>query len=409
MTDERSPQTKLSHLGRQGTHIHGLVNPPVHRGSTVLYPDVATRDAFRGKVFQQALTYGLEGNATHHALEEMVASIEGGAYAQIVPTGLAAITVPLLAYLKSGDHALLPDSIYGAARDFVEKMLPGFGIRLSYYVPTASVAEIEAQILPETRVLYLESPGSYTFEMQDIPALTGLARRRGLVTMLDNTWGVQSFQPFRHGVDVSIQALTKYVAGHSDVMLGAVIADDEAIWRRLRTTALVLGMYASPDDCWLALRGARTMGLRLERQLQSALEVAAWLAARPEVAEVRYPALPGALGHEIWKRDFTGAASLFGVVFQPGYSRLAVNAMTDSLALFGIGASWGGFESLALPAGPSINRTHGSSYGEGQVVRYHIGLEAPGDLIADLQRGLNVLHANDPSGPGGGDAPGAAA
>ena len=380
-------QTRLSHLGRPGTRIHGLVNPPVHRGSTVLYPDVATRDAYRGKVFQKELTYGLEGNATHFALEEMVADIEGGTNAQIVPTGLAAITVPLLAFLKSGDHLLLPDSVYGAGRDFVENLLPGFGVEITYYVPTAALAEIEALFRPNTRVLYLESPGSYTFEMQDVPALAALARRRNAISMLDNPWGVQSFQPFVHGVDISIQALTKYVAGHSDVMLGAVITNDDAHWRRIRTTALVLGMYASPDDCWLALRGARTMGLRLERQMQSALEVAAWLQSREEVLEVRYPPLPRALGHEIWKRDFTGAASLFGVVYKPGHSRLAVNAMTDSLQLFGIGASWGGFESLALPVGTSLTRAHGSTYPAGEAVRYHIGLEAPGDLIADLERG----------------------
>ena len=394
MNDALSPQTLLSHVGRAGTHIHGLVNPPVHRGSTVLYPDVATRDAFRNRVLKQELTYGLEGNATHHALEDMVASIEGGSNAQIVPTGLAAITVPLLAFLKSGDHVLLPDSVYGACRNFADDMLPGLGVEITYYAPTLSAADVSALIRANTRVLYLESPGSYTFEMQDIPALCSMAHAHRLVTMMDNTWGVQSFQPFRHGVDVSIQALTKYVGGHSDVMLGAVIVNEPAMWEKIRRTALMLGMYASPDDCWLALRGARTLGLRLERHLASALEVASFLAGRAEVLEVRFPPLPGSLGHEIWKRDFTGGASLFGVVFRPGYSRLAVNAMTDSLSLFGIGASWGGFESLALPAGTSLTRSTGQPYPDGEVVRYHIGLEAPADLIADLTRGLDVLKSN---------------
>jgi cystathionine beta-lyase len=241
----------------------------------------------------------------------------------------------------------------------------------------------------------LESPGSYTFEMQDVPALAALGHAKGCVVLLDNTWGVQSFQPFQHGADVSIQALTKYIGGHSDLMLGAVTVNNAAHWGRLRSTALQLGLYASPDDCWMALRGARTLGVRLERHLASALEVAGWLAQRPEVLEVRYPPLPGSLGHEIWKRDFTGAASLFAVVFQPGFSRLAVNAMTDSLDLFGIGASWGGFESLALPVGTSLTRNCGDAYPQGQVVRYHIGLEAPGDLIADLERGLKVLISND--------------
>lgn len=395
MTDPLSPQTRLSHVGRPGTHIHGMVNPPVHRGSTVLYPDVATRDSFRGKVLEQNLTYGLEGNATHHALEDMVCAIEGGAHCQIVPTGLAAITVPLMAFLSAGQHVLFPDSFYGAGREFAEHVLPRMGVEVSYYPPSLPPSEVAKLFRANTAVLYLESPGSYTFEMQDVPALAALAHDRGALVLLDNTWGVQSFQPFIHGVDVSIQALTKYVGGHSDVMLGAVTVADDALWPQLRRTALYLGMYASPDDCWLALRGARTMGLRLERQLASALEVAGWLASRPEVVEVRFPPLPGSLGHDIWKRDFTGGASLFVVVFQPGYSRLAVNAMTDSLALFGIGASWGGFESLALPVGTSLTRTEGDAFPPGQAVRYHIGLEAPSDLIADLERGLNVLKSNE--------------
>ena len=265
---------------------------------------------------------------------------------------------------------------------------------MTYYPPSLPAAELALLFRANTTVLYLESPGSYTFEMQDIPALAALARSQHAITLLDNTWGIQSFQPFQHGVDVSIQALTKYVGGHSDVMLGAIIVNDPEIWKRVRTTALKLGMYASPDDCWLALRGARTLALRLERQLASALEVTAWLANRPEVAEVRYPPLPGSLGHEIWKRDFTGGASLFGVVFQPGFSRLAVNAMTDSLQLFGIGASWGGFESLALPVGTSLTRTFGATYPQGEAVRIHIGLETPADLIADLDQALGVLTSN---------------
>lgn len=394
MTKPPSLRTRLSHLGRPGHHIHGLVNPPVHRGSTVLYPDVATRDAYRGQIFKRELTYGLEGNHTHMALEDVVAAIEGGQHAVIVPTGLAAITTPLIAFLKAGDHVLLPDSVYGAGRNFAEDMLPRMGVAVSYYRPIAALPEIEALIRPSTRVLYLESPGSYTFEMQDVPALAALAKRHGLVTLLDNTWGIEAFQPFAHGVDVSIQALTKYVSGHSDVMLGAVIVNTEAHWRIVRATACTLGMYASPDDCWLALRGARTMSLRLERQLQSALQVAAYLASRAEVVEVRYPPLPGSVGHDIWKRDFSGGASLFGVVFQPGYSTQAVNHMVDSLQLFGIGASWGGFESLALPVGSSLSRDFGTTYPKGEVVRFHVGLEEPADLIADLDQAMSTLSAN---------------
>jgi cystathionine beta-lyase len=256
--------------------------------------------------------------------------------------------------------------------------------------------EVEALLKPNTRVLYLESPGSYTFEMQDIRALCDMAHRHDLVTMLDNTWGIQAFQPFQHGVDVSIQALTKYVVGHSDVLLGGIVTNDEKHWKMVRRASLDLGMYASPDDCWLALRGGRTMALRLERQLESALAVASWLATRPEVAEVRYPPLPGSVGHELWKRDFTGGASLFGVLFKSGFSREVVNASVDALALFGIGASWGGFESLALPAGNSLSRSFGSTFAAGEVVRYHIGLEDPADLIADLDQAFTRLVANDP-------------
>ncbi len=394
MADNLSPETRLSHVGREGTHIHGFVNPPLHRGSTVLYPDMETRNAFRGRVVERALTYGLEGNPTHHALEDMVASIEGGTRCQIVPTGLAAIVVPLLAFLGTGDHVLLPDSFYGASREFAAEVLPRLGITCTYYLPELDAAALAPLFRPNTKVLYVESPGSYTFEVQDVPALAALAHAKGATVLMDNTWGVQSFQPFRHGVDVSIQALTKYIGGHSDIMLGAVTTNDPAIWEKVRLTSLYYGYYASPDDCWLALRGARTMAVRLERHRTSALQVASWLAARPEVLEVRYCALPGAPGHDIWKRDFTGAASLFGVVFRPQFSRAALYAMVDSLQLFGIGASWGGYESLALPASGYLTRSLGTENTGGELLRLHIGLEAPSDLIGDLDSGLGVLRSH---------------
>ena len=226
-----------------------------------------------------------------------------------------------------------------------------------------------------------------------MPALAAVAHERGLTVMMDNTWGIRSFQPFTHGVDVSIQALTKYVAGHSDVLLGSITVASDADWDKVRTTAMTLGQYASPDDCWLALRGARTMGVRLDRQLQSGLRVAEWFARRPEVARVLHPALPGAPGHALWKRDFTGGASLFGVEFQPRYGSAAVDAMVDSLTLFGIGASWGGYESLAIPTSGHITRTASTHGFAGPVVRFHIGLEEPADLIADLERAMEVLGA----------------
>jgi cystathionine beta-lyase len=396
MPDHALPPAKLgfatqtSHLGRAGTRVNGFVNPPVLRGSTMLYTSCTDRRSKSVDHMGRGFLYGTAGNPTHHALEDMVAAIEGGTRCQIVSTGLAAITVPLLAYLDAGDHLLLPDSAYGPARNFADNFLPRMGVGTTYYDPVIAPDALAALIRPETRVLYTESPGSHTFEVQDIPALAAVAHERGLTVMMDNTWGIRSFQPFAHGVDVSIQALTKYVAGHSDVLLGGITVADNAHWERVRTTAMVLGQYASPDDCWLALRGARTMAVRLDRQMQSGLEVAAWFAARPEVARVLHPALPGAPGHELWKRDFTGACSLFGVEFQPQYSPAAVDGFIDSLTLFGIGASWGGFESLAIPTTGHITRTAGGARFAGTIARFHIGLEEPADLIADLDRAMTA-------------------
>ena len=386
--------TRLSHAGRAGTHVHGFVNPAVHRGSTVLQPNVAGRKASQGKRLEQYLSYGVSGTPTHWPLEDVIAEIEGGTRCQIVSSGLAAITTPLLAYLKSGDHVLVPDSVYGPGRNFCDRFLPRMGVSTTYYDPCITGDESEKLFRPNTTVLYTESPGSHTFEVQDIPALAAVAHARGAKVLMDNTWGIHFFQPFKHGVDVSIQALTKYVVGHSDVLLGSVTVNAPDDWDRVRTTALLLGQYASPDDCWLALRGVRTMAVRLERQMQSGIRVAEWLRARSEVKEILHPALPGARGHAIWKRDFTGACSLFGVVFQPRYSVEAVNALVDSLELFGIGASWGGYESLALPTTGFITRTAGSGDFGGPVMRLHIGLEDPADLIDDLQHGLAALQAH---------------
>ena len=390
---KHGPATRLSHAGRAGTRIHGFVNPPVLRGSTMLYPSCEDRRASGSQRLGRGFLYGTAGNPTHHALEDVVAEIEGGTRCQIVSTGLAAVTVPLLAYLSAGDHLLLPDSVYGPARSFADGFLVRMGISTTYYDPEIDAPSLAALIQPETRVLYTESPGSHSFEVQDIPALAAVAHERGLTVMMDNTWGIRSFQPFAHGVDLSIQALTKYVGGHSDVLLGSITVADDADWQKVRTTSMSLGQYASPDDCWLALRGARTMGVRLDKQFQSGLQVAEWLSRRPEVARVLHPALPGAPGHALWKRDFNGGASLFGVELQPQYSSAAVDAMVDSLTLFGIGASWGGFESLAIPTTGHITRTAGSGRFAGPVVRLHIGLEEPADLIADLERAMEVLGA----------------
>ncbi len=383
--------TRMSHAGRLGTKVDGFVNPPVHRGSTMLHKDVAARVA-RGKMrLDQAQTYGVHGNSTHHALEDVIAEIEGGTRCQIVSSGLAAVTTPLLTYLKSGEHCLMPDSVYGPARSFADGMMRDLGIETTFYDPCLDAAGVEALFRSNTKVLYTESPGSHTFEVQDIPALAEVAHRHGAKVLMDNTWGIHFFQPFQHGVDVSIQALTKYVVGHSDVLLGSMTVNSASEWERLRTGALQLGQYASPDDCWLALRGVRTMAVRLERQMRSGIAVAEWFGRRPEIHTVLHPALPGAPGHELWRRDFTGACSLFGVVFQPNITPEATHRFIDALELFGIGASWGGFESLALPTTGFLTRTAGSGRFAGPVCRFHIGLEEPADLIADLERGMAAL------------------
>jgi cystathionine beta-lyase len=270
--------------------------------------------------------------------------------------------------------------------------LTRLGIQTTYYNPTIDAAGIAALFRPNTKVLYLESPGSHTFEVQDVPGLAAVAHEKGAKVLMDNTWGIHFFQPFKHGVDVSIQALTKYVVGHSDVLLGSITVATSEEWERVRVGALQLGQYASPDDCWLALRGVRTMAVRLERQMKSALEVATWFKSRSEVRTVLHPALPGAPGHALWKRDFTGACSLFGVEFQPEFTPEATHRMVDSLALFGIGASWGGFESLALPTTGNVTRTAGSGQFQGPVCRFHIGLEEPTDLIADLEQAMAALR-----------------
>jgi len=383
--------TRMSHAGRAGTRAYGFVNPPVHRGSTVLYENCQHRREAAKHRFEQVMTYGTQGGPTHYALEDTIAEIEGGTHCLIVGTGLAAVAVPLLAYLKAGDHCLMPDSVYGPARNLSEGLLKGWGVETTFYDPCVDEAGMRALIRPNTKVVYTESPGSHTFEMQDIPAIARAAHAAGAKLLMDNTWGIHHFQPFLHGVDVSIQALTKYVGGHSDVLLGSVTVKDEADWQVVRGAASQLGQYASPDDVWLALRGIRTLAVRLKRQETSGIEVARWLAARPEVLRVLHPALPSHPQHALWKRDFTGACSLFGVVFQPRYTVEDVMRFIDSLTLFGIGASWGGFESLALPTTGFITRTAGTGDFGGPMARIHIGLEEPADLIADLEQGLARL------------------
>ena len=381
-------QTAMSHAGRAATHSHGFVNPAVHRGSTVLFPNCEARREGAARRYEQHMTYGTQGGPTHYALEDVICEIEGGTRTTIVGTGLAAVMVPLLAYLKSGDHCLMPDSVYGPARNLAGTLMLGWGIETEFYDPVIGEAEMAALIRPNTKVVYTESPGSHTFELQDIPALARAAHARGAKVLMDNTWGIHTFQPFAHGVDVSIQALTKYVSGHSDIVLGSICVNSEEDWEAVRSTSSLLGQFASPDDVYLALRGVRTMALRLKHQFAASLDVAAWFEAQPQVSRVVHPGLPSHPQHALFQRDFTGGASLFGVVFQAHYTQSDLFRFIDGLALFGIGASWGGYESLAIPSTGFITRSAGTGDFGGQMARIHIGLEDVADLKADLAQGL---------------------
>ena len=384
--------TEFAHAGRAGSRSPGYVNPAVHRGSTTLYPSCAVYAEQSADVLGRGPLYGIYGSATHHALEDMVATIEGGTRCQIVSSGLAAITTPLLGWLSAGDHALVTDSVYGPTRRFCEGMLARLGVTVTFYDPWIDEAGLAALMQPNTKVVYAESPGSHSFEVQDVPALARAAHAGGAKLFIDNTWGVTNFKPFAHGVDVSIQALTKYIGGNSDIMLGAITVATDTDWAILRQAADELGQFASPDDCYLALRGARTLGVRLDHQMKSGLTVAAWLAERPEIAHVLHPALPGAPGHEIWKRDFTGACSLFSVVFRDDITPDSVVAMIDNLKLFGIGSSWGGYESLMIPSTGHVKRSRG--WFAAPTARLHIGLEDPADLIADLAQGFERIRTH---------------
>lgn len=386
------PDTLLTHLGRRPEAQHGAVNPPVYHASTILSPNMAEWEARRApeKRFD-IVRYGLLGTPTTFALEEAVAAIEGGYRAMLMSSGLAAITVPLQACLKCGDHLLMVDTAYGPARHFCDHVLTRSGVATTYYDPLIGDG-IARLMRPNTRVVYVESPGSLTFEVQDVPAIADAAHAGGAKVLMDNTWASPwLFRSFAHGVDVSIHAATKYIVGHSDVMLGAVITTEE-MYLPVRTMAADLGHCAAPDDAYYALRGLRTLSVRLERHQKNALHVARWLQTRPEVARVLYPALPEDPGHALWKRDFSGASGLFGVVLKPA-SKTQVYALIDALDLFGIGSSWGGFESLILPTSPAGGRTATGWAPQGPTLRLHIGLEDPQDLIEDLGRGFHALRA----------------
>ena len=382
----RHPATDIAHAGRDPFAHHGFVNPPVYRGSTVLFKSV---EAFEKR--EQRYVYGRRGTPTSEALEEAIACLEGGARTWLAPSGAAAIATALLSFTKAGDHILVTDSTYLPTRKICDGLLKRFGVETTYYDPTIG-AEIAQLMRPNTTLVFTESPGSLTFEVQDIPAIAKAAHEHGALVVLDNTWGTPLyFKPFTHGVDISIQAATKYIVGHADAMLGSITVRD-GLAETLVTEAGALGICAGTEEMFLGLRGFRTIGVRLERHWQSSVDIAGWLEQRPEVARVIYPALPSHPQHALWKRDFLGAAGLFSIVLKP-CPKPAIAAMIEGLELFGMGASWGGYESLILPFNAATARTATRWQPQGPTVRLHIGLEDVGDLKADLDAGFARLAA----------------
>ncbi len=381
---EYGVNTRLAHIGHRPRDFFGFVNPPVVHASTVLFPDAATMEGRKQKYI-----YGTRGTPTTDALCAAMDELEGSAGTIAVPSGLAAVTVPLLGFLAAGDHLLMVDSVYHPTRRFADTMLKRLGVEVEYYDPAIG-GGIAALMKPNTTVVFTESPGSNTFEMQDIPAISKAAHAGNAVVMMDNTWATPLFfRPLDHGVDVSIHAATKYPAGHSDVLLGTVSAS-AAAWPRLHDAFLTLGTCAGPDDVYQVLRGLRTMGVRLQHHQQSAFELATWLEEQDGVSQVLHPALPSHPGHAVWKRDFGGSSGIFSIVLDRG-GRPQAHAFLNALQIFGLGYSWGGFESLAVQVDLS-DRTIAKASGNGPIIRLQIGLEDVEDLRADLSRALKAAR-----------------
>nr|WP_319387305.1 cystathionine beta-lyase [uncultured Roseibium sp.] len=374
--------TKLAHAGRDPASFHGFVNPPVVHASTVLYPDVETM-----RPGGQKYTYARRGNPTTASLEEAVKELEGAEGVLLANSGLNAVSLAVLSCVKSGDHILITDTAYHPTRHFADTVLPKFGVQVDYYDPALG-ADVAALFKPNTTAVFTEAPGSLTFEMQDIPAIAEAAHGIGAIVLMDNTWASPLFcQPLALGVDVSIQAGTKYIVGHSDVMLGTIAASERA-WDGLHSLHGAMGSHVAPDDVYLGLRGLRTLSVRLERHQRNTLDVLAWLKDQPVVAHIRYPGLDTDPGHAIWKRDFSGASGLCAFDFVAGTTRDQSNAFLNALKLFGLGYSWGGFESLAIPVKLKSLRSV-IPVDEGLCsIRLHIGLEDPEDLINDLSQAL---------------------
>ncbi len=390
--DDKGDGTKVVGAGRRPEWTQGIVSPPVWRASTILYDSVAQLRAAAGRDTHHRLFYGRRGTPTQWSLAEALTELEPGAEATFLyPSGVAAVSAALLSVLSPGDELLLADSVYDPTRSFATGFLTRFGVTTRFYDPMigGGIADLIGE---NTRAIFMESPGSLTFEVQDVPAIVAAAKARGVTTIIDNTWATPLLFPVMAlGVDLSILACTKYVVGHSDVMLGSVTAAPSH-WAKLRDASFALGQTASPDDAWLGSRGLRTMAVRLKHHGAAALEIARWLETRPEVARVLHPALPSCPGHELFVRDFKGAAGLFSFVLNGG-TEASRAALIDGLELFGIGYSWGGFESLAIPIDPQRHRSVTRWEAEGMAVRLQIGLEDPADLIADLAAGFDRFRA----------------
>ena len=387
----------LVHAGQSHAKPHRPVNMPVHRASTIIASTLEGYEANeRGDNMFKNVCYGALGTQNSFALCDAVNQLEQGAGSMVTSSGLAACTQSVLCFVGAGDHVLMPDSVYGPMRMFCETILPRFGVESTFYDPRIGEG-IGVLIKANTRVVYTEAPGSLTFEMQDIPAIVKAAHARGVVVIMDNTWaGPLYFKPLTHGVDICVEAATKFISGHSDLVLGVITARTHELYKQMRGFCVQMGEIASADDCWLALRGLRTMKVRMDAQQKSALELARWLKERPEVKDVLYPPLESDPGHELWKRDFSGAGALFSIVLEKT-PRKAVAAMLDGYEFFGIGASWGGFDSLVElchPERTAVNRK-GAVWHEGNstIVRFAIGLEDVDDLRHDLELGFERLNA----------------
>ena len=392
MTDKHHQATQIVSLGRDKKWTKGVINPPVFRASTIVFETMdemrhAAKNKTNGEMF-----YGRRGTPTHFAFQAAIAELEGGVGTALYPSGAAAISAALLSFLKTGDHLLMVDSVYEPTRDLCTHILGGFGIETTYYDPLIG-AGIRDLIRPNTKVLFLESPGSITMEVQDVPTLCRIAHEHGLITMLDNTWASPiNSKPFEMGVDISIQAATKYIVGHSDVMIGTATAN-EKYWPQLREHSYLMGQTTSPDDVYLAARGLRTLGVRMAQHEKNALQVANWLKNRPEVDHLRHPAFDTCPGHEFFKRDFSASNGLFSFILKQGDAD-AVTALVENMSHFKMGFSWGGYESLILGIF-GIEKIRSATQWDASkpLIRLHIGLENPADLIADLSAGFERFNA----------------